>query len=111
MSGIVDLMAGVPEQAVVVPLAGDDDRAADGVDAGLLGEHETAGFDKPCALHGIWRHTVERQRRVLASRVNLHLARAGNGPTVVAGLSAVVELEREVPVDDGNRAGAERISE
>src|SRR5439155_5614325 len=88
-------------------LSSDDDRAAQGIDAGLLGEHDAARLDGPRAAHGVRRLPVERQSRGRASGMDLHLAGARDRPAVVAGISAVVEPESETPVDDGDRADAD----
>src|SRR5262249_18375581 len=110
VGGGVDLVVAIPDQAVVLP-AVDNDVAADGIDSGRLGEYEPAGLDEPCALHRVRRLPVEHQGCIWAPGVNLHLPRPGNGSAIAERVSAVVELEGEVSVDDGNGAAADRVSE
>ena len=75
---------------------GDDDRAAECIDAGRLASTTRPDFDKPvpCMVFGCL--AVERQWGSFAACVNLHLARAGDRPAEAAGIAAVVELESEV---------------
>src|SRR5581483_1273465 len=82
---VLDLVALLPEQAVVEALPADDHVAGDRIDAPRFLQLHAALLDVELARSGVRLRTPDDHRRVLEAGVRrpheeLHVARAGDGP-------------------------------